>query len=76
MKILIHEHIMQQWIFISVSRERHQILSLSYIMKDTKKVERSLWSRTGAGVDGHEVVRAKGGVVDVAVRESAMMLPA
>ena len=45
-------------------------------MKDSKEVERSLWSRIGAGIDGHEVVGAKGGVVDVAVREGTMMLPA
>lgn len=45
-------------------------------MKDSKEVERSLWSRIGAGIDGHEVVGAKRGVVDVAVREGTVMLPA
>ena len=45
-------------------------------MKDSKEVEGSLWSRVGAGVDRHEVVGAKRGVVDVAVGERTMMLPA
>ena len=45
-------------------------------MKDPKEVERSLWSRIGAGIDCHEIVGAKGGVMDVAVRERTMMLPA
>ena len=45
-------------------------------MKNSKEVERSLWSRIGAGVDRHKVVGAKRGVVDVAVRERTMMLPA
>lgn len=49
---------------------------MSYIVKDPKEVERSLWSRIGAGINSHEVVRAKGGVVDVTVRERTMVLPA
>ena len=45
-------------------------------MKDSKEVEGSLWSRVGAGVDRHEVVGAKCGVVDIAVGERTMMFPA
>ena len=44
-------------------------------MEYAKEVERSLWSGIGAGVDGHEVVRAKGGVVDVGVGERAVVTP-
>lgn len=48
---------------------------VSHIVEDTKEVERSLGSGIGAGVDSHEVVGAKGGVVDVAVGERAMVTP-
>ena len=44
-------------------------------MEYAKEVERSLWSGVGAGVDGHEVVGAKGGVVDVGVGERAVVTP-
>ena len=49
---------------------------MSYIVKDPKEVERSLWSRIGAGINSHEVVGTKGGVVDITVRERTMVLPA
>ena len=45
-------------------------------MKDAKEVQGSLGSRIGASIDSHEVVGTKGSVVDVAVRERAMVLPA
>ena len=45
-------------------------------MKNSKEVKGSLWPRIGAGVDRHEVVGAKCGVVDIAVGERTMMLPA
>lgn len=48
----------------------------SHIMEDAKEIERSLWSGVGASVSSHEVVGAKGGVVDVAVGERAVVLPA
>jgi hypothetical protein len=45
-------------------------------VKNSKEVERSLWSGIGASVNSHEVVGAKRGVVDVAIRERTMVLPA
>ena len=54
----------------------HGYARISYVVKDSKEVEGSLWSRVGAGIDRHEVVGAKRGVVDVAVGERTMMFPA
>ena len=52
------------------------IIISSYVVKDSKEVEWSLWPWVGAGIDRHKVVGAKRGVVDVAVGKRTMMLPA
>ncbi len=46
------------------------------VMDDSKEIERSLWPGGRAGIECKKGVCAKGGVVNIAVREGVLMLPA
>lgn len=52
------------------------ILPLTNIMQNAKEVEWSPWSWVRAGIHSYKVVRAKGGIEDVAVGEGSVVLPA